>query len=216
MSSELPLPKRRGIPIVVSAASGTGKTSLCLKLLEMLSNVTRSVSYTTRDPRGAERDGIDYHFVSDEEFERLVQAGEFLEWAEVFGKRYGTGLSATVEKLDQGLDVLLDIDVQGGAQIKTRLPEALLIFLLPPTMEELARRLENRATDSTDQVERRLKEARREIAQCGLYDYLVVNDDFEKAAADLRAIVTSARLQAARPEIVQRLLTFPPGSQRPA
>ncbi len=215
MSSELPQSKRRGIPIVVSAASGTGKTSLCLKLFEMLSNVTRSVSYTTRTPRGSERDGIDYHFVSDQEFDRLVQAGEFLEWAEVFGKRYGTGWSATVQKLDEGLDVLLDIDVQGGAQIKTRLPDALLIFLLPPTMEELARRLENRATDTPDQISRRLREARREIAQCGLYDYLVVNDDFEKAASDLRAIVTAARLQAARPEIVQRLLTFQPASQRP-
>lgn len=190
---------RVGLPIVISAASGTGKTSLCLRLLESLSHVTRSVSYTTRRPRGTEQHGRDYYFIDDAEFDRMIAADEFVEWAEVFGRRYGTGIRAVQEQLDQGLDVLLDIDVQGGRQIRKRFSAALLVFLLPPSMDELRRRLNNRATDSPDAIERRLGEARSEFAQCGFYDYLLVNDDFEKAASDLRAIVTAARLSAARP-----------------
>lgn len=198
---------RKGIPIVVSAASGTGKTSLCLHLLETLSNVTRSVSYTTRPPRGTEVHGRDYYFVDQAEFSRLIEADEFIEWAEVFGHRYGTSQRAVEEQLAQGLDVLLDIDVQGGEQMRRRLPQSLLIFLLPPSMDELRRRLINRATESMDAIERRLTAARAEIAKCDVYDYLVVNDDFEKAAADLRAIVTAAHLSAERPNgLVERLL----------
>jgi len=198
---------RKGLPIVISAASGTGKTSLCLRLLESLSSVTRSVSYTTRRPRGTEQHGRDYYFVDDDEFDRMIAADEFVEWAEVFGRRYGTGIQSVQEQLDQGLDVLLDIDVQGGSQIRKRLPSALLVFLLPPSMDELRRRLNNRATDSPDAIERRLGEAKSEIAQCAVYDYLVVNDDFEKAAADLRAIVTAARLEASRPTtLIETLL----------
>ena len=190
---------RKGIPIVISAASGTGKTSLCLRLLDSLSHVTRSISYTTRRPRGTEVHGRDYYFVDDPEFERMIRDDELIEWAEVFGRRYGTGYGAVQDQIDQNLDVLLDIDVQGGQQIRKRMPNALLIFLLPPSMDELRRRLNNRATESPDAIERRLQEARSEIAQCHTYDYLIVNDDFEKAASDLRAIVTTARLAATRP-----------------
>ena len=184
---------RKGIPIVVSAASGTGKTSLCVRLLQTLSHVERSISYTTRAPRGEEVDGRDYYYVEDNEFDRMVQADEFLEWADVFGKKYGTGEAAVRKQLDAGVDVLLDIDVQGGLQVQERLPEAVLIFLLPPSMDELRRRLINRATDAPDEIERRLSEASNEMQQCRNYDYLVLNDDFDKAASDLRSIIVGAR-----------------------
>jgi guanylate kinase len=196
-----------GIPIVISAASGTGKTSLCLRLLETLSHASRSISYTTRARRGDEVDGRDYYFVSDEVFDQMVAADEFIEWARVFDRRYGTGFRAVQEQLQDGVDVLLDIDVQGGAQIKKRLPEALTIFLLPPSMDELRRRLVNRATDPDDAIERRLNEARREIAQGRSYDVLIVNDDFDRAAADLRALIRAHRLAENRPEaLVDALL----------
>lgn len=198
---------RKGIPIVVSAASGTGKTSLCLRLLETLSQVERSVSYTTRAPRGAEADGRDYYFVSADKFRDMIAKDAFVEWAEVFGNHYGTGVEAVRRQLADGVDVFLDIDVQGGLQIRERFPEALLIFLLPPSMEELKRRLINRATDAADVIERRLREARSEIAQCRDYDYLVVNDDFDKAAADLRAIVVASRYRVDRNDaLVDRLV----------
>jgi len=199
--------KRVGIPIVISAASGTGKTSLCKRLLATLSSTARSISFTTRKPRGEEVHGRDYYFISDAEFDQMIAAGEFIEWAEVFGNRYGTGLSAVKQLLDAGVDVLLDIDVQGGAQIRQKLPGALLIFLLPPSMPELRRRLINRAEDSPDVVARRLQKARSEVAQSGPYEYLVVNDDFEQAALDLRAIIRSHRLLRNRPvTLVETLL----------
>lgn len=187
--------KTVGIPIVISAASGTGKTSLCLRLLATLSSTERSISFTTRKPRGEEKDGHDYHFVSDQEFDRMIGEGEFIEWAQVYKYRYGTGLLAVQQQLASGVDVLLDIDVQGGAQIRTQLPDALLIFLLPPSMDELKRRLKSRATDAPAVIERRLAEARNEIRQSKLYDYLVVNDDFDHAAMEVRSIVRAHRIR---------------------
>lgn len=197
-----------GIPIVISAASGTGKTSLCVRLLETVSNIARSVSYTTRPRRGHEIDGRDYHFVSESAFAQMVARGEFVEWAQVFQQRYGTGFGAVQRQLGEGVDVLLDIDVQGGEQIKARFPFALTVFLLPPSMAELRRRLENRATEEVDAIERRLAEARREIDQGQRsYDLLIVNDDFEQAAADLRAAIRAHRLHYRRPTaLVQALL----------
>lgn len=189
-----------GTPIVISAASGTGKTTLCLRLLETLSHIARSISYTTRPPRGDEVDGRDYHFIDDPGFERMIAADEFVEWAQVFDRRYGTGVRSVQEQLQSGVDVLLDIDVQGGQQIKHRFPDALTIFLLPPSMDELRRRLVNRATDPEDAIARRLDEARREIELGRAYDVLVVNDDFERAASDLRACITAHRLGKNRPE----------------
>ena len=199
--------KRVGIPIVISAASGTGKTSLCLRLLATLSATERSISFTTRAPRGDERDARDYHFVDDAEFDRMIAAGEFIEWAQVFDYRYGTGLSAVQAQLASGVDVLLDIDVQGGAQIRTQLPDALLIFLLPPSMDELKRRLKNRATDAPDVIQRRLADARTEIRQSKQYDYLVVNDDFDRAAMEVRSIVRAHRIRGNPPaELVGALV----------
>lgn len=192
--------KRVGVPIVVSAASGTGKTSLCDRLLKTLSSTARSISYTTRKARGEELDGVHYHFVADATFDEMIDRGEFIEWATVFDHRYGTGLRSVQEQLAEGVDVLLDIDVQGGAQIKTKLPDALLIFLLPPSMDELRRRLENRATDTPEVIEHRLAKARSEIEQAPLYDYLVVNDDFDTAAEELRAIIKARRIRQNRHE----------------
>jgi guanylate kinase len=198
---------RKGILIVISAASGTGKTSLRRRLLETLSNTARSISYTTRKPRGEEMHRRDYYFIDDAEFDRMIEAREFIEHAEVFGCRYGTGLKAVKEQLDSGVDVLLDIDVQGGVQIKNLVPEALLIFLLPPSMAELRRRLVNRATDGPDAIELRLAKAKHEIAESKRYDYLVLNDDFEKAAADMRAIIQATSMRVNRPDdLVSTLL----------
>lgn len=137
----------------------------------------------------------------------MLREGEFIEWAEVFGYRYGTALGTVQEQLARGVDVLLDIDVQGGAQIRQKIPDALLIFVLPPSMDELRRRLSNRATDAPEVIERRLAKAKDEIAQSKLYEYLIVNDDFEKAAAEMRAIVQATRVRTNRPEqLVQALL----------
>ena len=198
----------KGIPIVISAASGTGKTSLCRRLLETLSHTSRSISFTTRQPRGEERDGQDYHFISDARFDEMVDADAFIEWARVFEHRYGTGLEAVNQQLEQGLDVLLDIDVQGGSQIRERLPGALLVFLLPPSMDELRRRLMNRGTDALDAIERRLEKARGEIERARDYEFLVINDEFERAAGDLRAIIRARRLATNRPlELVERLVS---------
>ncbi len=198
---------KSGIPIVVSAASGTGKTSLCKRLLQTLSQTARSVSYTTRRPRGEEKNGRDYFFIDDAEFDRMIEADEFIEWAEVFGCRYGTGWPAVKQQLDSGVDVLLDIDVQGGAQVRAKLQDALLIFLLPPSMDELRRRLTNRGEDSADVIARRLDEARSEIRASSNYDFLVVNDDFDSAAVMLRGIVRAHRLRVRPPlELVEKLL----------
>ncbi len=201
---------RTGIPIVISAASGTGKTSLCKALLKTLSHTARSISYTTRSARGGEVDGVDYHFVDDATFDRMVAEDAFIEWAQVFEHRYGTGVASVREQLQSGVDVLLDIDVQGGAQIRDKLPDALMIFLLPPSMSELRRRLVNRAEDAPDVIEQRLAEAKAEIERSTVYDYLVVNDEFEQAAIDLRAIVRAHRLRQNRPtELVEGLLGSP-------
>lgn len=200
--------KRIGIPIVISAASGTGKTSLCKRLLKTLSHTARSISYTTRAPRGDEVDGVDYHFVTDEAFDHMIAEDQLIEWAQVFEHRYGTGIDSVRDQLASGVDVLLDIDVQGGAQIRSKLPEALMIFLLPPSMDELRRRLVNRAEDAPDVIERRLAEAKAEIERSDVYDYLVVNDEFEQAAIDLRAVVRAHRIRQNRPgDLVGELLS---------
>ncbi len=179
---------KRGRLVVISAPSGTGKSTVCRRLRAEHDDIAVSVSYTTRAPRGSERDGYEYHFIDEACFDRMIEAGEFLEWAEVFGKRYGSGLADVEKLLAEGKDVLFDIDVQGGAQIKKAVPEAVLIFLLPPSMEELTRRLDLRGTESADQMTKRLKKAVFELGQSVHYDYLVVNDDLEKALAQVNSI----------------------------
>ncbi len=184
-----------GIPIVLSAASGTGKTTLGQRLIKRFPEIKLSISYTTRAPRGGEVNGVDYHFVSTKQFEEMVQANAFIEWAQVHGNMYGTAFSEVSRRLDAGDDVLLDIDVQGGKSIRDRMNDSLLVFLLPPSMEELHRRLSSRGTESSEQVQLRLLNARREIEAASIYDYLIVNDDLGRASDALAEVLQVERMR---------------------
>jgi guanylate kinase len=196
MSSE---PAPPGLLLVLSAPSGAGKTTLAHRFRAAHADAVFSISATTRAPRGAERDGVDYHFVPPHEFARLVAEGAFAEWAEVHGQRYGT-LRATVEgALRAGRIALFDIDVQGGARIEAAWPdETATVFILPPTWPELERRLRGRSTDSDDVIRRRLEAARAEVARgLATYDYVVLNDDLGEAAGALEAIAAHERARRA-------------------
>lgn len=202
---------RRGFPVVLSAASGTGKTTLSHLLLDSDRSLVLSISTTTRAPRGSEEHGVDYHFVDVASFEAMIARGAFIEHARVHGNHYGSSREWTEAQLAQGTDVLFDIDVQGGRQIKKLFPEAVLIFILPPTMDELEGRLRRRGTDSDEVIARRLAAARAEIS-AGLrdYDYLVVNERLDQALGDLSAIVRTHRIRSAdRSEISSRLVGLP-------
>lgn len=180
---------KRGLMLVLSAPSGTGKTTLARRLLARFPNAVFSISVTTRPPRGREVDGVDYHFVDEGEFERMRREGELLEWAEVHGARYGTP-ALYAEKARQGALVLFDIDVQGGKQIKARHPETATVLLLPPSMEELLRRLRARGTEDEASIRRRLAVAETEIEEGKKsYDYAVVNATLESTEEVLAAIV---------------------------
>jgi guanylate kinase len=185
--------RRRGSIIVISAPSGSGKTTLVKRLLAALPGLEFSISYTTRPPRHGEKDGRDYYFVSRREFRRMIADQEFLEWAEIVGHLYGTATKQLRAAQDAGEDILLDIDVQGHEQLRQKLPEAVSIFILPPSYQELERRLRRRRSDAPEVIERRLNNSRREIQHWAEYDYLVVNDRLTRATRALRAIVEAAR-----------------------
>lgn len=186
---------RRGVPIVVSAPSGGGKTTLCHKVIERLEGIEFSVSHTTRQPRPKERPDVDYHFVDEPQFAALAEADEFLEWAHVHGKRYGTSRIEAGKRLDKGIDVFFDIDVQGGAQIAQALPQAVLVFIVPPSMAVLADRLRKRVSDSEEEIQRRLDAAAEEMRAAHFYTHWIINDDLERAVGDLSAIVKAERLR---------------------
>jgi len=191
---------RRGILMVISSPSGAGKTTLTRRLAEM-HKLHFSVSYTTRAPRPGEVNGEDYHFVTNETFSHMVEAQDFAEHAVVHGNRYGTAISAVNRAIEQGEDCLFDIDYQGGQQIRRQWPEdSVLCFILPPSLAELERRLRSRATDSPEVIERRLKMAHKELAHYREYDYLVVNDELEKAFDELSSIYIAARCARSRNE----------------
>ena len=190
--------KLKGLLIVISAPSGTGKTTLTHMLLKEFPNMEFSVSYTTRKPRPGEVNGKDYFFVDRETFERMIEEGDFLEWAEVYGNLYGTSKSQVIKALNEGKDILLDIDTQGALQVKRNFPEAVLIFILPPSFKELERRLRSRGTDDEETIERRLKIARVEVERAPLYDYIVVNDRLEKAYEKLKSIVIAEKCRTER------------------
>lgn len=182
---------------VVSAPSGTGKSSLVKALLELDSRLQVSVSHTTRQPRGQEQHGREYWFVSKEEFQSMIDRGDFFEHAEVHGNHYGTSRQAIEERIKGGEDVVLEIDWQGALQMREAFPYAVLVFILPPSYEELLQRLHRRGEDSADVIEVRMNNARIEVEQAKHFDFIVVNALFESALFDLKAIVHSQRLKYA-------------------
>jgi guanylate kinase len=194
-----------GLLLVLSAPSGAGKTTLAHRFRETHPDAVFSVSATTRDRRGAERDGVDYHFITAARFAELVKAGAFAEWAQVYGQRYGTLRSTVEEALAAGRVALFDIDVQGGALIKAGWPEqTATVFVLPPSPAELERRLRGRSTDGEEVIQRRLGAARAEVARgLATYDYVVVNDDLERAVACLHAVVMHERARRGGPADLQ-------------
>ncbi len=182
---------------IISAPSGAGKTSLVSALLETDERVRKSVSYTTRQPRAGEVNDVHYHFVLPAVFERMAQAGDFLESALVHGNRYGTSRAWVQEQLKRDVDIVLEIDWQGAAQIRRLLPDAISIFILPPSFEALLQRLNARAQDKPEVIARRLANAREEIAHAREFDYVIINSEFRTAAAELREIVRAERLRTA-------------------
>ncbi len=180
---------------VVAAPSGAGKSSLVKALMELDSRVQPSVSHTTRAPRGQERNGREYYFVSNAEFDAMIKADAFVEWAHVHGQRYGTSRQAIEERIAQGGDVILEIDFQGAIQIKKIFSNAICIFILPPSWEELRARLDRRAEDAPDTIEKRLVNAATEVAQVDKFDFVIINELFDRALFDLKAIVHSQRLK---------------------
>ncbi|TXT40220.1 MAG: guanylate kinase [Comamonadaceae bacterium] len=180
---------------VVAAPSGAGKSSLVKALMELDSHVQPSVSHTTRAPRGQEKHGREYFFVSNAEFDAMVQADAFVEWAHVHNHRYGTSKKAIEERMAQGADVILEIDYQGALQIKGIFANAVTIFILPPSWEELRARLERRGEDAADVIEVRLHNAAVEMAQAHLFDFVIINESFERAVFDLKSIVHAQRLK---------------------
>ncbi len=188
----------KGLLIVISAPSGTGKTTLVNKLMKEIPTLEFSISCTTRKARPGEVEGKDYYFLSLENFEQKIENGELLEWAEVYGNFYGTPKDKVMEALQKGRDILLDIDTQGALQVKKNYPEAILIFILPPSLKELEYRLRKRATDDAETIEKRLIVARKEISLASKYDYMIVNDRIETAFEKLKSIITAERWKTER------------------
>ena len=189
--------KSKGKLVVLSGPSGAGKSTVIGQLLQKRDDISFSVSATTRDPRPGETDGVNYYFRSYTEFQEMVRQGQFLEHAEYAGNCYGTPRGPVDELLRAGRTVILDIEVQGAFQVKQSMPEAVMVFLAPPSLTELERRLRGRATDSEEKIRIRLETARREYALAGKYDYIVINDVAEHAAAELDAIITAEKCSAA-------------------
>jgi guanylate kinase len=188
----------QGNLFVVTAPSGAGKTSLVRELLAADPHVKLSISYTTRPPRPGEKDGHDYHFVSRETFEAMLGQGDFLESAEVYGNYYGTSQVWISQTMQSGQDILLEIDWQGAAQVRKLFPEAIGVFILPPSLEALHQRLKARGQDSEEVIERRMRVAREDISHVGEFDYVIINNIFAEAVADLRAVFRAERLKINR------------------
>lgn len=185
---------------IISAPSGSGKSTLVHRLLQTVPGLTFSISYTTRSPRPSETNGIDYNFIARAEFEQRLERGEFLEFAEVFGNYYGTNRETFVKATRAGKDLVLDIDVQGARQLKVAIPEAISIFVLPPSREVLEQRLRARSQDSEEVIQRRLKGAAEEVRNYTQYDYVLINREVDESAARLASIVRAERLRKARME----------------
>jgi guanylate kinase len=190
--------QREGVLFVISAPSGAGKTSLCKEIIDIFPELRHSVSYTTRPPRPGEEHGRDYFFVGQEEFRRMAAAGEFAEWAEVHGNLYGTSLATLKESRSTGIDLILDIDCQGAQQLKGRFDGGVYIFILPPSIAELRRRLDNRSSDTEEVIERRIRNAAAEIRESRWYDYIIINDQFAFAVEQLKSVLVAEQCRASR------------------
>lgn len=208
-------PATPGVLLVLSAPSGAGKTTLAHRLMGDLPDAQFSVSYTTRAPRGQERDGADYRFVDVMTFKQKIEQGEFVEWAEVHGHFYGSPQAVIDHALGQRGVAVFDIDVQGGQAIKRKYPEAALVFILPPSMEELERRLRGRKTDAEETIQKRLLGARSEIERgIASYDYVIVNDDLDRAYTDLKSVLAAERCRRGRVDLSKLHLGEGTSSQR--
>ena len=198
---------RRGLVLVVSAPSGAGKTTLCQKLLAADPEISFSVSYTTRKPRPHEKNGVDYFFVDQETFERMIAERAFLEWAKVYDHYYGTAKAQVEEAISQGRDILLDIDVQGAFQVRKKLgQDAVLVFVLPPSLTELEKRLRSRGTEDEETIKRRLSFAQQEIARAKEFDYLVCNQELARAFDELWSVLKAERQRSfRRQDLLKRL-----------
>lgn len=200
---------------VVSGPSGSGKSTIIEQVRRRVKGLGFSVSHTTRGPRGSERDGVEYHFVEREQFEEMVEQGAFAEWARVYEDYYGTSLAEIRSKTSQGLDVIMDLDVQGAVNIRRRIKESVLIFVLPPSKDALECRLRERGTDEPSVIAVRVEKAAEEIAACSRYDYIIVNDRLEQAVEEMAAVILAERCRTASrlPEVASR---FPAeGSPKP-
>lgn len=190
----------RGILFVVSAPSGGGKGTLIQRVLNNVPNLSYSVSFTTRAPRSGEVNGREYFFVSTEQFEQMVAAGEFLEWAHVHSHRYGTSRQQVTREISEGRDIILEVDVQGAASVRQLISDSVSIFILPPSFEVLRQRLLARGTDSLEELDLRLRNAPRELEHYSAFQYLIINDDADRAAGDLRAVIQAERARLSRQE----------------
>ncbi len=201
----------KGNLIVISAPSGSGKTSLANRALEEIPKLRFSVSHTTRKPRPGERDRVEYIFVSEKEFEEMIGQGTFLEHARVYGNYYGTSRAFVDEELSVGYDVLLDLDVQGAAQVKKSYPEAILVFVFPPSLEVLKTRLKNRGLDDPSIIDKRLRIAKKEIQRYTDYQYVIINREIEESIVELKSIIQVAgcRLEKRKDLAAQIIKTFP-------
>jgi guanylate kinase len=210
-----PKPEAPGILFVVSAPSGTGKTTLVERLVQQVPDLTMSRSYTSRPARAGESDGVDYNFISRQKFEEMARLEEFLEWADVFGNLYGTSAADTANCLERGCDLVLVIDVQGARQVRSRRRDTVGIFVLPPSFEVLERRLRGRSKDAEEAIQRRLRTARAEVAAYTEYDYVVINDDVDACVERLKGIVLAerARLPVIRAQAERVVRTFETGGR---
>ena len=190
--------KRKGCLIVVSGPSGTGKGTVCSALLEKYKEIAYSISATTRQPRTGEVDGVNYYFLAKNVFEKMIEDGELLEWAEVYGNYYGTPLKKIQERLADGQDILLEIDTQGAMSVKEKFPDEIYIYIMPPSLKELERRLKTRGTDSAESIECRLKSAAGEMEIAERYNYIVVNEQVEQAVEQIAAIVDAEHCRVGR------------------
>lgn len=189
---------KEGLLFIISAPSGAGKTSLCKEVVKFFPNLYHSVSYTTRLPRPGEKDGEDYLFVSKDKFQEMIDDRSFVEWAEIHGNRYGTTIDSLKEYRHKGIDIILDIDGQGGRQLKNEYPDGIYVFILPPSRKDLEERLRLRSTDSDEDIEKRLKNAKEELQYIYHYDYIVVNNDLEEAVSALKSIIIAEKCRRER------------------